>query len=158
MYISTYIRNKNFHQHSYGFQNLMSSLGWGNIIFEITIFKWVFKFLVPKVEGYQWQIDVKFGVESKFSNLQQVGDFSIFGSKSLFSGVVRGKKIEFWWVDFNVRLGTYNVPSGSSATSLTIEREGRVWWDGLDDHQKCPSMLFILCEHLEHVYIYLYTK
>ena len=34
----TCIRNKNCHQHSYGFQNLMSSWGWGNIIFEITIF------------------------------------------------------------------------------------------------------------------------
>ena len=49
MYISTYIRNKNCHQHSYGFQNLMSSWGSG----------------------------------SKFSNLQQVGDFSILGSKSV---------------------------------------------------------------------------
>ena len=39
---------KNCHQHSYGFQNLMSS--WGS-----------------------W---------SKISNLQQVGDFSFFGSKS----------------------------------------------------------------------------
>ena len=55
MYISTYIRNKNCHQHSYGFQNLMSSWGWG----------------------------------SKFSNLQQVGDFSFFGSKSsLLPGVI----------------------------------------------------------------------
>ena len=48
MYISTYIRNKSCHQHSYGFQNLMSSWGWG----------------------------------SKFSKLEQVGDFSIFGYKS----------------------------------------------------------------------------
>ena len=38
----------NCHQHSYGFQNLMSSWGWGN----------------------------------KISELQQVRDFSIFGSKS----------------------------------------------------------------------------
>ena len=53
MYISTYIRNKNCHQHSYGFQNLMSSWGWG----------------------------------SKFSNLQQVGNFSIFGSNSFSARV-----------------------------------------------------------------------
>ena len=38
IYISTYIRNKSCHQHSYGFQNLMSSWGLGNTIFEITIF------------------------------------------------------------------------------------------------------------------------
>ena len=55
MYIYTCIRNKNCHQQSYGFQNLMSSWGLGNIIFEITIFTWVFKFLVPKVDGYQSQ-------------------------------------------------------------------------------------------------------
>ena len=55
IYISTHIRNKNCHQHSYGFQNLMSSWGWGNIIFEITLGTWVFKYLVPKVDGYQVQ-------------------------------------------------------------------------------------------------------
>ena len=49
MYRSTYIRNKNCHQHSYGFENLMSSWGCG----------------------------------SKFPNLQQVGEFSILGSKSV---------------------------------------------------------------------------
>ena len=48
MYMSTYIRNKRCHQHSYVFQNFMSS--WGS-----------------------W---------SKISKLQQVGDFSFFGSKS----------------------------------------------------------------------------
>ena len=48
MYISTCIRNKNIHQHSYGFQNFMSS--WGS-----------------------W---------SKISKLQQVGDVSLFRSKS----------------------------------------------------------------------------
>ena len=32
MYISTYIQNKNCHQHSYRFENLMSSLGsWSKI-------------------------------------------------------------------------------------------------------------------------------
>ena len=36
------------------------------------------------------------GWGSKFSNLQHVGDFSIFGSKSSFSGEVGGIKFEFW--------------------------------------------------------------
>ena len=82
MYISTYIRNKNCHQHSYGFQNLMSSWGWG----------------------------------SKFSNLQAVSDFSIFGSKSSHVQVVILKILYFSF--FNFRVGTYNVPSDSSAKSL----------------------------------------
>ena len=41
--VSTYTRNKNSHQHSYGFQNLMSSWGWGNIIF--LKLPWVREFL-----------------------------------------------------------------------------------------------------------------
>ena len=49
VYIYTCIQNESCRQHSYGFQNLMSSWGSG----------------------------------SKFSNLQQVGDFSILGSKSV---------------------------------------------------------------------------
>ena len=49
IYIYTCIQNKSCRQHSYGFQNLMSSWGSG----------------------------------SKFSSLQQVGDFSILGSKSV---------------------------------------------------------------------------
>ena len=86
VYIYTCIQNKSCRQHSYGFQNLMSSWGSG----------------------------------SKFSNLQQVGDFFIFGSKSphvygrnfenhtrtffwgweskfLIFWDVGGIKFEFWW-------------------------------------------------------------
>ena len=33
--------------------------------------------------------------------------------------------------------------------------DGWMEWDGMG-HQKCPSMFFILCEYIEHVYIYLY--
>ena len=40
---------KNCHQHFYVFQNLMSSWGWGNTIFEITLYTWVFKYLVPNL-------------------------------------------------------------------------------------------------------------
>ena len=35
------------HQHSYGFQNLISSCGCGSTIFEINLCTWVFKYLVP---------------------------------------------------------------------------------------------------------------
>ena len=35
--------------------------------------------------------------------------------------------------------------------------KGRVYvWDGWMGDQKCPSMLFILCEYIEHVHVYLY--
>ena len=76
---------------------------------------------------------------------------------------------------FNFRLGTYNVPSGSSAKSLTrrpkagrarsaslMGRVGRTGWtggtDGRTGYQKCPSIFFILCKYIDYVYIYLYTK
>ena len=62
----------------------MSSWGLGNIIFEITIFTWFFKFLVPKVDGYQ-------------------------GQKKLVNDFLKISKT------FQFRLGTYNVPEGSSA-------------------------------------------
>ena len=87
MYISTYIRNKNCHQHSYGFQNLMSSWGWG----------------------------------SKFSILKQVGDFSIFGSKSSHVQVVSLKIILA--LVFNIRLGTYKRGFCLPATSQALFRD-----------------------------------
>ena len=63
---------------------------------------------------------------------------------------------------FNFRLGTYNVPPGSSANPYGEARRaefdgtgGTGWTDG---PEKCPLILFILCGYLELVYIYLYTK
>jgi len=35
-------------------------------------------------------------------------------------------------------------------------RMGRV--DGLDGPEKCPLNFFILCEYIDYVYVYLYTK
>ena len=65
---------------------------------------------------------------------------------------------------------TYNVPPGSSILTLTARREapslmglmgrvgrvGRV--DGWDGPEKCPLIFFILCEYIDYVYVYLYTK
>ena len=78
------------------------------------------------------------GWGSKFSNLQQVGDFSIFGSKSSHvQGVIL--KIILALV-FNFRL-------------VVMGRDGRTGrTDGTDGQQKCPSIFFILCGNLEHVY------
>ena len=68
---------------------------------------------------------------------------------------------------FNFRLGTYNVPPGSSAPSLTTsakrEFDGTGWtgWTGGTGgtgDQKCPLKIFILCWFLDKLYIYLYTK
>ena len=33
--------------------------------------------------------------------------------------------------------------------------DGWMGWDGME-YQKCASNLFILCEYIEHVYIFLY--
>ena len=30
--------------------------------------------------------------------------------------------------------------------------------EGLDGEQKCPLIFFIICEYIDKVYIYLYTK
>ena len=66
---------------------------------------------------------------------------------------------------FNFRLGTYNVPSGSSAKSLTKEAEGRAsakrefdGTDGTDGEQKCILKIFKLFGHIELVYVYLCRK
>ena len=50
-----------------------------------------------KLTDIKYKSKLEVGV--KFSNLQQVGDFSIFGSKSSFSGGVGvgSIKFEFWW-------------------------------------------------------------
>ena len=100
------------------------------------------------------------GWGSKFSNLQQVGDFSIFWSKSLH---VQGVILKIGYFSFfNFRLGNYNVPAGSSATSLTTiakreftdgwDGKGGMGWNGMGwDGWYGVS----LCEYIEHVYIYL---
>ena len=71
MYISTYIREKNCHQHSSGFQSLMSSWGLGNTIFEITIFTWVFKYEVPKVAIFLTDISDKMKRVTDFSKISK---------------------------------------------------------------------------------------
>ena len=58
---------------------------------------------------------------------------------------------------FNFRLGTYNVPPGSSANLFGEAR--RAEFDGTggtDGDQKCPLKFFILCGYIDKVYIYLY--
>ena len=60
---------------------------------------------------------------------------------------------------FNFRLGTYNVPSGSSANPYGEARSAEfdgMGWDGLDGPEKCPLNFFKLCGHLELIYIYIY--
>ena len=55
---------------------------------------------------------------------------------------------------FNFRLGTYNVPPGSSAPSLTTSTKREFdGTDGSDGPEKCPLNFFELCGYLEHVYI-----
>ena len=64
------------------------------------------------------------------------------------------------------RPSPYTLPSGSSAI-YTRGAERRVYgwggmgWDGMGwmgwtGYQKCPSIFFILCGYIDHVYVYLY--
>ena len=70
------------------------------------------------------KVDVKLRVIVKNFKIKQEGDFSIFGSKSshvqsVILKIKLGGVPDFWYFSFlNFRLGTYNVPSESSATSL----------------------------------------
>ena len=45
-------RIQDCNQDSYGNENLISSWGWGNTIFEITLRTWVFQSMVPKVSFF----------------------------------------------------------------------------------------------------------
>ena len=92
MYMYTYIRNKNCHQHSYGFQNFMSS--WGS-----------------------W---------SKFSKLKQVGDFSIFRSKSSHVQRVFWKLGIFLFLIFDYR---------NDSRISTKKSQNR----GVESHKVCQS-------------------
>ena len=113
---------KNCHQNSYGFQNLMSSWGWGSkfsnlpqvgdfsffgsksvIFFFFLFFLWIFK------------IWCQAGPGSKFSNLQQVGDFSIFGS---FFWGVEGHKIWVLLGGFNCADWTVHLRDWATTMSL----------------------------------------
>ena len=54
------------------------------------------------------------------------------------------------------RLSNHNVPSGPSANPYVEARSAELWWDGTDGtdgQQKCPSLFFILCGYIEHVYV-----
>ena len=54
---------------SYEFETLMSSWGWGNIIFEITIFTWLFKYLGPNLSFFYLFFCAFFHFDEKFKNL-----------------------------------------------------------------------------------------
>ena len=57
------------HQLSYGFEILLSSWGWGNTIFEITIFTWLFKYLGPNLSFFFLFFCAFFHFDEKFKNL-----------------------------------------------------------------------------------------
>ena len=102
----------------------------------------------------------------EFSNIWFQKSTDIRGKRSLWTVFWKFQK-PFIWVlvgGFNFRVGTYNVPPGSSAPSLTTsaQREfdgtGRTGRTGRDGNQKCPLKFFILCGYIDYIYIYLYTK
>ena len=85
------------------------------------------------------KFDIKFQNLMSISNLQQVGDFSIFGSKSSH---VQGVILKIGYFSFfNFRLCTYNVPSGSSATSLKTSAKRQ--FDGTDGRSTKVSFNFL---------------
>ena len=99
-----------------------------------------------------------------FENFKNVLPTYTKYKRSLWTIFWKLKKPFSIWVlvgSFNLRLGTYNVPPGSSAPSLTTSAKREfdgTGWTGGTGYQKCPLNFFELCGHLELVYIYLYTK
>ena len=60
----------------------------------------------------------------------------------------------FVWVSkFDVKLGVGEHHFRNYPMYVFTDGMG---WDGWTEYQKCPSMFFILCRYIEHVYIYLY--
>ena len=91
----------------------MSSWGLGNAIFEITIFTWVFTYEVQKLSFLKLPYSREFSFQ-KLTNISY--------KRSLLT-ILFQKPASIWVLveAFNFWLGTYNVPSGSSAKSLTNE-------------------------------------
>ena len=120
--------------------------------FFFLFFLWIFK------------IWCQAGPGSKFSNLQQVGDFSIFGS---FFWGVEGHKIWVLVGGFNCADWTVHLRDWATTMSLRgpatqhLHNEARrAEFDGVGsdgtEYQKCPLIFFILCRYIDKVYTYLY--
>ena len=113
---------KNCRQHSYGFQNLMSSLGWGNAIFEITIFTWVSTIWFQKAQFFWWKSVTNEICERFFENDKNLICYSkLRKTKSCFGA----RKT------LNFRVSTYSVPWGPGQM-YTRGTKGRVYgWEGM---------------------------
>ena len=142
----------------------MSSWGLGNTIFKITIFTWVFKYLVPNL--------------SFFFSARVGGICDRFFWKFQ-------KPVSIWVKDFSKDFTNPRAPSArregakrpmrAQFSKLGVLREGakrpmrsqsKNWgWgkhlfdgvDGWDGDQKCPLNFFILCGNIEHIYIYIFV-
>ena len=92
---------RNYHQHSYGFKNLMLSGGRGNNIFEITTCTWVFKYLVPNLFAYL----VVFWIILSLTNFNQIATVSLRGSGQIYTTRPEGSSLRMdgmgWggWMD-----------------------------------------------------------
>ena len=124
---------KNCRLHSHGFRNLMSSWGWGNTIFEITICKWLFKYFVPNASFFVSIIARCFENSSVFWKFQKHYLPSKIGSKSLLfkhTYIVWFYK-SCWHHQLVKEQHPYIVPYGSSGSALDNEaRKAELcgWW------------------------------
>ena len=67
---------------------------------------------------------INFFENFKFSNLQQVGNFSIFGSKSSFSARVGGIKFEFCWGFY------FENHTRAQAPTVSLRGSGQIYTRG----------------------------
>ena len=145
----------------------MSSWGLGNTIFEITIFTWVFKYLVPKVAFFLTEISHKTKFVNDFSKISKTW-FAIQNWERRNPAREPAKRLIFEfqkpasiWVlmeGFNFWLGTYNVPEGPSANpygeARRAEFDGMDGWDGVSFVSF--NVLHTLCVYRTCIYLLIY--
>ena len=91
----------------------MSSWGWGNTIFEITIFTWVFKYEVQKLSFFFF---IFIWIHCFFANLKNVLPMNNTKEvcKRFFDNLTKPTSIWVLVGGLNFRLSTCNVPEGPS--------------------------------------------
>ena len=102
-----------------------SSWGFGIMNFEITIFTWVFKYLVPNLFSFCFNLNFVIG-----------SNFFIFFQKSLS------------------RVIPYSSLRGPKRIYAARARSARVWWDGDVVSNGSFNFLYTLCAE-RYIYIYI---
>ena len=126
---------KNCDLHCYGFQNLISSWGWGNTILK-TIFTWVFKYLVPKIAIVFTDINDKRKVWTIFRKFKNM----ICSLKLNLKFALKHTYTMYFENHIYTQAPTVSLRGPRQIYTRGPKR--RVWWDGLDGISKVSFNFF----------------